>query len=143
MKKSIIIFLSVILTASGCQSPKTTNEVGETHKSLPDTSLNSTVNFNEAKPGKTEEVDTSRLNCYIDVTDEIYKIKIMTFVDTASQVTLSKYISAHKNELSKHKVFIISSDHVKPSTMIDILDMFVLNDIKSYELIENGKLETE
>ena len=143
MKRIKIISLLVILSEIGCQSPGTKNKLQETPKSLPDTSLNSTLKFNEPNPGKTIEVDTSRLSCYIDVTDKIYKIKIVAFVDTASQATLSKFISTHKNELSRHKVFIIASDDVKPSTMIDILDLLVLNDIKSYELIENGKMETE
>ncbi|MDB5201710.1 MAG: hypothetical protein JWQ27_1119 [Ferruginibacter sp.] len=134
--------LSSLLIAFGCKPSVYKTQSIEPTKLGQNVNSNSKsgLQLNEPRPGKSVPIDTSLVNCYIDLTGKIYKIRILNRFDTASESTLSKYVSTHKVEMAKQKVFIIISDKVKPSTAIDILDMFVINDIPSYDIIEDGKI---
>src|SRR4051812_4504332 len=112
MKNIKLISVIFALAQIGCKPSSTKNELPASSKSSIDTDF---APMNEPKPGKTADIDTSQLNCYISLTSRIYKIKLINVFDTASETTLSEYISVHKYALSKQKIYLITSNDVKSS----------------------------
>lgn len=83
--------------------------------------------------------DTASLKCYINAYTSPYKVKIFNEGYVVDEKDFPAFIAAQKNELQKYRIYILTTQKSEYKKTIELLDVLTVNDIRDFEIVEDGK----
>lgn len=96
--------------------------------------------LNEPKAGAVFSVkDTASIKCYINTYAFPYQVKIFNEGYSVAEKELPAFITSKKKELQKYRVYLLTTQKNDYKKLIDMMDLLTINDIRDFEIVEDGK----